>query len=288
MRLNCYHFMLIMKQQLNIPPGQEGAAWHYRAAAKRHPTHRHDELEVNLVIAGEADYLVDGRRYVLDRGSMLWLFPDQDHHLLREGRGFEMWIGVFQPRLVRRWAREPAQRPWRSRNPKGESLRRLQRSAAGRLERRFADAAEAQRCHAATLANAALAHLMLAAWRAFAEALAPTAPATVHAAVRRAVDLLRSGGLRDDSLPALAAAVGLSPSRLSHLFREQTGITLTTYRNRQRIERFVQLTGSRPHRDMLSNALDAGFGSYAQFHRIFTQVMGRGPRAWAREAQREP
>jgi AraC-like DNA-binding protein len=33
----------------------------------------------------------------------------------------------------------------------------------------------------------------------------------------------------------------------------------------------------------LAAALEAGFGSYAQFHRVFRQETGRSPSAFARE-----
>jgi AraC-like DNA-binding protein len=35
---------------------------------------------------------------------------------------------------------------------------------------------------------------------------------------------------------------------------------------------------------MLAAALHAGFGSYTQFHRVFTATMGRSPREWKKRA----
>ena len=35
-------------------------------------------------------------------------------------------------------------------------------------------------------------------------------------------------------------------------------------------------------------ALDAGFGSYPQFHRVFTQLMGRSPRSFVQGKDQAP
>ncbi len=271
-----------MKQRLNIPEGHEGTVWHYRPSARRHASHRHEELEVNLVVAGEAAYLVDGRRHLLQRGSMLWLFPAQDHLLLREGREFEMWIGVFRPRLAQRCAQNAGQPELAQQSPAGTFNRQVDRRACDRLVALCRDVVAARGRDDAALCNVILNHLLLAAWTAFQDAAAPPPLPRVHPAIAEAARRLQDQPQRGQTLEQLAAAVGLSPSRLSHLFSEQTGLSITAYRNRQRIERFLELTDADPRRDMLSTALAAGFGSYAQFHRVFKQVMGTGPRAWSR------
>jgi AraC-like DNA-binding protein len=84
-------------------------------------------------------------------------------------------------------------------------------------------------------------------------------------------------------LDELARRSGLSPTRLSRLFKQQTGVALVDFRNRQRIERFLELYGTGQRRTMLDAALEAGFGSYPQFHRIFKRVMGRSPGKYRRQ-----
>lgn len=62
--------------------------------------------------------------------------------------------------------------------------------------------------------------------------------------------------------------------------------SLARYRNQQRIERFLRLqkSGAEPFLSgsLLSAALEAGFGSYAQFFRVFSEVMGCSPTAFAK------
>ncbi|OQX70164.1 MAG: hypothetical protein B6A08_01425 [Sorangiineae bacterium NIC37A_2] len=83
------------------------------------------------------------------------------------------------------------------------------------------------------------------------------------------------------SLPAgaLAKRLGLSPSRLTALFREQMGVSIVEYRNRLRIERFFTLVAPGGG-NLLQAALDAGFGSYAQFHRVFRDLLGTTPKEY--------
>ncbi|HJP76441.1 MAG TPA: AraC family transcriptional regulator [Pseudonocardiaceae bacterium] len=80
-----------------------------------------------------------------------------------------------------------------------------------------------------------------------------------------------------DDLTHLARTVGLSPGHLSRLFKAQTGVSLSRYRNQQRLHRFQLAYGNGDNITALSAALAAGFGSYAQFYRVFRQETGRTP-----------
>lgn len=95
-----------------------------------------------------------------------------------------------------------------------------------------------------------------------------------HPAVVGALRLLA----QDPSLGGkeLADRLNLSVSRLARLFKAEMGVSLVDYRNRLRLERFDVLlrTGSD---NLLETALAAGFGSYAQFHRVFSAERGTPP-----------
>ena len=83
----------------------------------------------------------------------------------------------------------------------------------------------------------------------------------------------------DASLPLneLAREAGLSAARLSRLFKRQTGINLTVFRQRKCLERFLRLYRTGARYSLIEAALLAGFGSYPQFHRVFRRVMGMNP-----------
>ena len=76
---------------------------------------------------------------------------------------------------------------------------------------------------------------------------------------------------------AVAAELGISEGFLSRRFRAELGVTFVEQRARTRVAHFLALIqGGR--QNLLHAALDAGFGSYSQFHRIFTRVSGSRPR----------
>jgi AraC-like DNA-binding protein len=81
------------------------------------------------------------------------------------------------------------------------------------------------------------------------------------------------------SCEALAKRVHVSAGRLARIFKKETRMSLVDHRNDLRLARF--LDGAYPRAaSLLEAALDAGFGSYAQFHRVFRARYGAAPRAY--------
>ena len=262
-----------MRQHLHLPPEWDGNLCHYRNLGRSHAMHHHAELEFNLVTQGAGLYLLANRKYRVRRGDLLWLFPAQEHVLIEQTLDFEMWIGVFKPRAVRRMAIDANAQVLRQSDPAGEYCRRLPLGILSRLEGLFAEVAAAH--DRPGLFNAGLNYALLNAWQHFEHA-AEVPVHDVHPAVEKAARLIQDETAAL-SLDELARRSGLSPARLSRLFKQQTGIALADFRNRQRIERFLHLYGIGQRLTMLDAALEAGFGSYPQFHRVFKRVMGRSP-----------
>jgi AraC-like DNA-binding protein len=77
----------------------------------------------------------------------------------------------------------------------------------------------------------------------------------------------------------LAKELGISPGHLARSFKSEMGSSLVEYRNRQRIERFFA-TVDRGGSNIQEAADEAGFGSYAQFHRVFRKLIGTTPREY--------
>jgi AraC-like DNA-binding protein len=92
----------------------------------------------------------------------------------------------------------------------------------------------------------------------------------VHGAVVLAY--VDAGNLGD-----LAREAGLSPSHLSRTFKAQTGISITRFRNQRRLEHFRESYGDGRHTTTMAAALEAGFGSYAQFYRVYRSETGINP-----------
>lgn len=252
-------------------------AWRYANPAGANRRHHHAELELNLVTRGNGTYLLGNRHYQIRRGDLLWLFPTQEHVLIEQTPDFEMWVVVFRRRLIKRSATDSSALPLQQRSFSGNSCRRLRPHDLARFEELFGQLLNAD--NEPGLLNAGLAYALLQAWKSFDRA--GEVPArSVHPAVERAARMLLSDE-NSYSLPQLARRVDLSPSRLSRLFKQQTGLSIVEFRNRQRIQRFLdRYEGERAAGEqstLLSSALSAGFGSYPQFHRVFRQVAGCSP-----------
>jgi AraC-like DNA-binding protein len=79
----------------------------------------------------------------------------------------------------------------------------------------------------------------------------------------------------------IAATLNISDSHLGRMFKAVKGVSLVDYRNKLRLERFVALL-DRGRTNLLEAALEAGFGSYSQFHRVFRARLHASPRDYLR------
>ncbi|MFC7681713.1 helix-turn-helix domain-containing protein [Paenibacillus sp. GCM10028914] len=80
----------------------------------------------------------------------------------------------------------------------------------------------------------------------------------------------------------LAKEVGLSSSRLSHLFKQEVGESITRYLNRMRIKQaalFMEHMG----RSATEASLDVGFNNYNHFAALFRKQIGVSPRAYRKD-----
>ena len=208
---------------------------------------------------------------------LTWLFPGQDHVLVEESSDHELWWAVFRPALVAQIATSRHARPLLEADPFGQFSRRLD---SGRLRRLGALFHEVQDAEAVddVLVNTGLAYLLSFAWRAFLDSDDVVEGVDLHPAVETVARILRADPDAGD-LAALARAGHLSSSHLSRTFKEQIGVSISRFRNQQRLQRFLGLYGRGQRTTALAAAHEAGFGSYAQFYRVFREQTGRSPSA---------
>lgn len=134
---------------------------------------------------------------------------------------------------------------------------------------------EAKQARAAILCS--LLGRVLEPCRSFLIQSAVSAPAPPHPLVREATQRLG----RDPTLAcdALAKGLDVNARQLARTFKRETKTSIVDYRNELRLARFLERIDADAH-NLLDAALDAGFGSYAQFHRVFRARFGRSPREY--------
>jgi transcriptional regulator GlxA family with amidase domain len=102
-------------------------------------------------------------------------------------------------------------------------------------------------------------------------------PAPVHPRVRKLLRTLHAQGQVDTSLEALAAAVGLSPGRLMHVFTTSIGIPLRPYLTWLKVQRAAAVIASGGR--LVDAAHAAGFADAAHMTRTFRRMLGAPPSA---------
>jgi AraC-like DNA-binding protein len=235
--------------------------------------HSHDEMEVHFIERGRGLFLLPGGRIWAAARTVIWIPPRRNHLLVEGSDDLRRWMLLCRRRLVHRVlprATEAVAIGPGARERVGVLPPRL----AFALAQVFEDVHKT-RSAALPLANAALAYALARTAMVF-EGASQGEPQALHPAVAGAVKALREPGARP-SLPELAEGAGLSASHLSKLFSAELGVSITLFRNRAGLERFVELYGDGSGTSILDAALEAGFGSYPQFHRVFRDEMGYPP-----------
>ena len=258
-------------------PGFEGVAvsladkrWYLR------DWHAHDAVEANLVLRGSGHVLLDDRRYPLLPGHLAWIWPGQRHVPAQWSSDMLVWVVEWSP------AHLPRLRDARSgdvpppADPAHAFCRRLPAPALQRMDGLLSAVAAQARADAF---NRGLEFALFALWEEYRAAEAVADCSVFHPKLEAAIRILADP--KDNPGQAeLARRVGLSAYYLSGLFQKQTGMSIPAYRNRLRLQEFFRRVHAHPEIRILSHALDSGFGSYAQFHRVFTAAIGLSPRAW--------
>ena len=245
--------------------------------------HAHDTLEINLVLRGSGQVLLENRRYPLMPGHLIWLWPGQRHVPSGWSADMLLWIVEWGPEFLPRLRRARRRDAPPPADPAAPFCRRLAAPALRRLDGLLAAVAAQIRPDAF---NHGLDFALRALWDEFqaAEPVADCGP--FHPKLEAALALLAQPD-QDWTQAELARRVHVSPFYLSDLFRRQTGLALPDYRNRLRLQEFFRHCHAHPEIRLLQHALDSGFGSYAQFYRVFAEALGQSPRDWLRQTAPE-
>lgn len=275
----------------------------FLAEARRNPpklrSHRHVELELNLVVRGEITYVVGKRRFTFPARTLVWLFPEQEHQLVNATNDFQSYIAVFRPALIQHACHTPRYEGLlKSHTEHDGVLHMMLEPETFDLVRKTMDSLMPGSLDADVLnretgfgpgsdfvfahndpdgLNAGLHHLLLLCWRSNNNGKALGSAVPLHPSVRRVIKVL-SEGTGEEKLSDLAAQCKVSEAYLSRTFHHQVGVTLTRYRNSLRLARFWEIYRKADERSLAKIVYDAGFGSYGQFYKIFVQTYGHGPR----------
>jgi AraC-like DNA-binding protein len=255
----------VLQEHLLSPATINGAIWRY---SREHPKlfHFHSQLELLLVKRGWTLERTGNRLERVHARQMIWHLPGIPHLQVEASPDLDLRVVHFEPHLV-------------------ENLRDLFLLAAGRpvVEPSTRDFDRLlDRCDATSDQSGP-------------ELIDRTSELT--AALALAVEVTRSehDDRRQNSLVELACGLLLtepsldrdgvcrkldvSGGYLSRRFPSELGASFQDQRSRLRLTRFVtEATHTRT--SWLDAALEAGFGSYSQFHRVFCRAAGSPPQKY--------
>lgn len=236
--------------------------------------HAHRFLEAHLLVRGNAVIVMGNQRVELPTGSLVWIPPRTEHLTLEASPTLQRWCLCLRVGAVRRILPRDDATLLLSRRG-GIRCVRLARVELQELARVLEDVA-AQMGKSVSVTNAGLAYALTRAHLALCRSTRSDEPVTLHPAVARALSLMQGDGLllsRDE----LAARCRVAPTHLSRLFVQELGQSLRDVRSRKRLARCQELLASGQCDSLTEAALEGGFGSYSQFHRVFTRLTGRSP-----------
>jgi len=296
-----------MLENLKLDPEYDGFL--FLAEAARNPpslrSHHHAELELNIVARGTVTYVEGGGRFTFGPRSLLWFFPSQEHQLVDRSKDAQYYVAVFKPDLIKRSCRSSAYRDLkRKKAPNGlishcvlDSdpfvflISLMQHIMEGSLDPDIlnqeagfgVDSDFRYRHDDPDGLNAGLHHLLLFCWRLQRTGANEDRQVCLHPSVSKALKLLADEAW-EGTLAQLARQCGLSEAHFSRMFGQQVGVALNRYRNSLRLARFWEHYRKPVQPTILEAVYEAGFGSYAQFFKVFTEAYGEGPRKHLKNA----
>lgn len=280
----------IFQEHVLLPYTSSGAVWTFSRPNQK-PAHFHPQIEFVLVLRGTAVERIGTEQYAVHAGQLIWHLPGMEHEMLSASPDLDLRVVHVEPDLVgcsrpsagARTLGQDSFAPW---------VRDLGWLAAGRpvvgLQRRDRDALledcelpsserhnedeRSERCR--------LTRVLASAYRATRSDHDDRCP---NSLVELACCLL----LEQPSLARsdVCRELGVSEGYLSRRFNAELGISFLEQRARLRLVRFLTHV-TRERQNFLQASLHAGFGSYSQLHRVFTQLIGMSPRAYLQRGGR--
>ena len=244
--------------------------------------HRHDFFELVYVVGGRATHHLEQERMTLLAGDY-FIIDTGTEHCYRDTEDFEIINCLFMPEYIDRaltdcptlaallsnqvmrfgvpMTVQAADRIYRDTDG---TVGRLMSAMVGEFEKHRVGYMELLRCH--------LTQALVCALRAGEQLEKP-----LHPAVTTAIEHLKKNYAQPLSLDGLAGAVGYTPSYLSGLFAEQTGMSIRTFLQHLRIEQACRLL-EQTACSVSQIAQQVGYGDPKHFTVIFRRIKGKAPR----------
>ena len=246
-------------------------------------SHRHNDLELNLVTRGSVSYFSGGRRFVIPERTLVLFWAIAPHQLTESRDGTQMyWMtlplawflhqnwpdrfykAVLNAQLVydQQVSEQDPQRFQQWQQDLSRNTAQDREVVYLEVEARLKRMAYAMETSART------------------QFPAPLVTAGHHQSqAEKMAGYLAEHYLEDVSIEQVAGIVGLHPNYAMNVFRKSYGQTMIAYLTQCRIAHAQQLLVTTNH-NVVQIALESGFGSVSQFYSAFHKQCGMSPKAY--------
>ncbi len=250
-------------------------------------SHRHKEVEVNLVTGGEMTYLLGGSRCLLPPGRLAVFWAMIPHRVIRRATGTQFFCIHLPLAWFLQWRLPEA---FTHRLLHGEMLREGDPAWAARDQTAFEQwrqdlqepTPETQKVLLLEIEARLrrLARSLAGPGSPRAEKSPRTPPASGEVSqVEAMASFITEGYQNPMTTGEIAAVVGLHPKYAMSLFRRHCGVTLGEYLTQQRLSQAQRLLATTDAK-ITDVAFESGFGSVSRFYAVFERVCGQSPRAY--------
>jgi len=276
-------------EQAPLPPGAPPPAGH-----------RHDFVELVYVRSGAGLHWHSTQRHSIYAGDCYVILPGEEHTYRSTSR-LSITNVLFYPQIVQAFREQLAAIPGFRRFFTTEPLFREETSFRHKLhlslsnqerlttlldelQRELAGRTPGYQVSATGLFLQVVVLLSRAFDRAFEEGDLRRQFEGKDSLVSAAIAYLEQNYAGDISVDDIARSVFISASRLSHVFKDSTGMSLSDYLTRMRVDRACRLL-TESDQSVTGIAFSLGFHDSAYFTRLFTKTTGISPSLYRKQAE---
>ncbi|MDO4543466.1 MAG: AraC family transcriptional regulator [Clostridia bacterium] len=253
---------------------------YYDRYIKQVRLHHHDFYELYYFVSGSVEYTVEGKTYSLESGDLMLISPNELHQLIvPDNAPYERFVLWIDPKFLERNSTANTDLKQVFASVVGDNRIRPRRFDCNilydKLEKIAASADSLAFGSDLWCRNEIIGLLLIAASLKQGQVSGQHHENGVVAAALQYVDMHLEENL---CIEDIARSCFVSPSRLSHLFKQVIGTSLYQYIVKKRLIRAKELL--RSGLSAFDTYSQCGFGDYANFLRAFKKEYGLTPKQY--------
>lgn len=231
--------------------------------------HYHPTPEVYVFLTGICRVQLNNCIHLLSRGTMIWLAPGQAHIIRDQSFDCTFVVCSLMPQFFKKFEMQEV-------FPSETKIFKISEEEVVYLEHFFTTFPPRNHLVRIAAVHYGTDHLLR-----LLKHNVLTETHILSPGIEKSLDFLMQTK-KKPSLVKLSQLAGMSSTCFQQKFKQQMNMTFSQYWNRLQIRRFLAIYDAKKYCDISEVVYQAGFGSYAQFYRVFTKITGYTPRAFQR------